>query len=413
MRNKILIFQGQITSPFFLNEINFIKKFYDIEGIFFYDKNCQRDLNNIIQKNKLDNNVCYNITLHLSDYIKAFFAPKPVELYKELKSIMWKKHFFHKSLYILYYFVYAFKTYNILKVKNISKKSLCLYSFWLSRNAYAMYYLNEKLFEGKAFMCSRAHGYDLYEDRNKLNYLPFRQLFAEKINLLSFISNDGLSYFIRKYDVKNDAEVHYLGTFNQYQIQKKIKEKNDICILSCSSIIEVKRLDLIINLLKRLDGMKIKWVHFGSGSLSDEIKNLAKEKLSNTSIRFDFKGHLDNNQVLIEMDNIDADFFLSMSDSEGLPVSMMEALSYGIPIVSRDVGGIGEIVNDKTGFFYDVNQEVTSLKKFFEIRVNSPEKYFEISQNCIAFWKEFFDGAKNYEDFFGNRLKYLSSLSNE
>ena len=32
--------------------------------------------------------------------------------------------------------------------------------------------------------------------------------------------------------------------------------------------------------------------------------------------------------------------FINMSDSEGVPVSIMEALSIGIPVIARAVGGI-------------------------------------------------------------------------
>ena len=45
----------------------------------------------------------------------------------------------------------------------------------------------------------------------------------------------------------------------------------------------------------------------------------------------------------------DFDLFVNMSLSEGIPVSIMEAISFGIPIIATNVGGNAEIVNDETG----------------------------------------------------------------
>jgi len=41
--------------------------------------------------------------------------------------------------------------------------------------------------------------------------------------------------------------------------------------------------------------------------------------------------------------------FINTSSSEGIPVSMMEAQSFGIPILAMDVGGVREIVGPQTG----------------------------------------------------------------
>jgi colanic acid/amylovoran biosynthesis glycosyltransferase len=41
--------------------------------------------------------------------------------------------------------------------------------------------------------------------------------------------------------------------------------------------------------------------------------------------------------------------FLSLSSREGLPVSLMEAISCGIPLLATTVGGVSEVVNENTG----------------------------------------------------------------
>ena len=44
-----------------------------------------------------------------------------------------------------------------------------------------------------------------------------------------------------------------------------------------------------------------------------------------------------------------ADVFVNVSSSEGLPVSIMEAFSYGIPAIATAVGGMPEIVTEDCG----------------------------------------------------------------
>ena len=62
-----------------------------------------------------------------------------------------------------------------------------------------------------------------------------------------------------------------------------------------------------------------------------------------------------------------ADIFLSTSLYEGLPISILEAMSIGLPIVASDVTGNCDVIeNGKSGFLYelkDINMAVYYLKK--------------------------------------------------
>ena len=53
-------------------------------------------------------------------------------------------------------------------------------------------------------------------------------------------------------------------------------------------------------------------------------------------------GNTEKNQLLR-----DADIFILPSYNEGLPVSIIEAMSWGIPVISTKVGGIPELLEDE------------------------------------------------------------------
>jgi glycosyltransferase involved in cell wall biosynthesis len=91
--------------------------------------------------------------------------------------------------------------------------------------------------------------------------------------------------------------------------------------------------------------------------------------------------------------------FLNTSSSEGLPVSMMEAISNGIPIVATNVGGVSEIVNDVTGFLipkdFDYHMFENALKFVFENISKSEVRREKIR----CFWRENYCAEKNYNSF--------------
>ena len=58
------------------------------------------------------------------------------------------------------------------------------------------------------------------------------------------------------------------------------------------------------------------------------------------------KGNVDNAALLEDYITENYYLFVNVSSSEGIPVSIMEASSVGIPCLATDVGGTGEIISD-------------------------------------------------------------------
>ena len=88
----------------------------------------------------------------------------------------------------------------------------------------------------------------------------------------------------------------------------------------------------------------VKFVLCGSGSEADEdsIKKLIKEQ--GVSGNIEFPGWVRNAKKDTELRA--ADLFFLPSYNEGMPMSILDAMGYGLPIISTNVGGIPKIVHD-------------------------------------------------------------------
>jgi len=249
---------------------------------------------------------------------------------------------------------------------------------------------------------ARAHGSDLYEERTGNGYLPLMWFLPEKLDSIFFISENGRSYFQDKLRTGGPGlKVSYLGTFRPCEASCT-GENGDFIIVSCSNMIALKRIDLIIKALSLVTtSRKLQWIHFGEGALKDELKDLAARSMSHLeNIRYRFMGYLPNNELLKFYSSNRVDLFLNTSSSEGIPVSIIEAQSFGIPVIATDVGGVREIVRSGTGSLLDPDFSPADLAKIIEqyIAMDS-DKTGEIRKKAFENWKMNFSAEDNYHNF--------------
>ena len=145
----------------------------------------------------------------------------------------------------------------------------------------------------------------------------------------------------------------------------------------------------------------IQWIHVGDGVLKEQILQQCKEELKEDSYKF--LGNLENEKIIPLYADLDVDFFVNLSDSEGIPVAIMEALSFGVPVIARDVGGIKEIVKSDNGLVLGTIEDIEAVqeqvKKFIDIRYTNIELYQKYSYNARKEWEENFSASKNYKLF--------------
>ena len=274
------------------------------------------------------------------------------------------------------------------------------YSYWFYDIALAAVKLRDYFNIDKKSAISRAHGYDIYTYRNSTNYLPLREYLLKNIDKVYTCSKNGRDYLKNLYPGYDDKiEVAYLGS-RDHGI-KLVEEGHIFHIVSCCHISPVKRMDLLAKSLATLkdSGLELKWTHFGGGDGLEELKEYSKENLSFMEVNF--AGSVKNAELMEYYQKEIVDLFVNTSSSEGLPVSIMEACSFGIPSIATNVGGTSEIVKDgETGFLLDANFELKYLGEKIKYMCElSKEEKQALRERCRNLWMEDFCAENNFARF--------------
>jgi glycosyltransferase involved in cell wall biosynthesis len=283
---------------------------------------------------------------------------------------------------------------NVVKNESLSPEDTIVYSYWQSPGALAAVMLKKQ--HGFHTVC-RAHGGDVYAERHNPAYLPLQSEVIKGLEKLYIISEDGKNYLSTKYpDIKNKLEVRRLGTKNPGRTGKQ-SDDDTLRIISCSYVVPVKRLELLIDALK-LCQHKIEWTHIGDGPLFESIKSKAKELPSHITARF--LGNKKNNEIFDYYATNVVDLFINVSSTEGIPVSIMEVFSFGIPAIATDVGGTRELVNSSTGRLVNKNIDSKQLALVIdEMAQLSKEEIKEMGLSALEKWQEEYSADRNFTAF--------------
>ncbi len=288
------------------------------------------------------------------------------------------------------------------------------YSFWGLEGAYALILLR-KAFPSMRIV-SRFHGADLYRERGTENVLPFRPSLGNELDRLYFISGHGRNYWLRTYPCADPgrAAVRLLGCVPT-EAGPAVPAGGTLRLFSCSSTIPLKRIDLLIRAISLVSGSTpVHWTHIGGGNELDSLRETAHALLAGKPhIRYDFTGPLPNEMIRPLYVREGAGLFISVSGSEGLPVSMMEALSVGIPLMGTDVGGVSELICADTGILLPKDPSPVEIAGALERYFLLPaEEKRRLSENACMLWSERYDADKNAARFTAELEDLCASVAN-
>lgn len=181
------------------------------------------------------------------------------------------------------------------------------------------------------------------------------------------------------YKVKYKIPIIY-NPVNLAKFQEVSLDRNDnyVTFIIVARLVPVKNHQLLLDAfertLKNFKNIRLKIV--GDGPLKETLI----QHTHNLGIfsKIDFLGQQDNIPYILKT----ADVFVLCSIYEGLPLSILEAMAAGLPIISTNVGGIKDIVKDN-GILVESNNVKALSEAMLELAKNE-EKRKKMSENSLT-----------------------------
>ena len=222
------------------------------------------------------------------------------------------------------------------------------------------------------------HGWDQsYADEIHLKPLYLKKWFNEASCILVLSSNfknqlERLNIIAPIYITSTKVDDEYLKSFD-------INSRDGIIrnILFLSRVEEDKGIFIALEVYKMLKAshLEIKFFVAGSGSALDRAKKFVSEnKLRGVT----FFGHITGDKLIEALRDSQLYLFPTFFP-EGLPTSILEAMAFGLPVITRPVGGIRDFfVNDKMGYLIE-SKDPFDFYNAIEALLLDPEKCKRIS----------------------------------
>ncbi|MBK0033752.1 glycosyltransferase [Erwinia sp. S43] len=182
------------------------------------------------------------------------------------------------------------------------------------------------------------------------------------------------------------AGVKVVKINNPIHFRYHVKEQRYFTALSVGRLNNQKGFDRLLKIWSIFSKGNDNWVLniAGDGELMDELKSLAIELGIENKVNF--LGKINNLETYYKQ----SDVFLMTSRYEGLPMVLLEAKSWSLPVIAYDCPtGPREIINNNTdGYLIKDDDHVSFIEKLNEISVSDATLY-ELSASASETFKPF------------------------
>lgn len=220
-------------------------------------------------------------------------------------------------------------------------------------------------------LVSRAHGGDVYSEASGWPQLPFQAPALSACDKVYCVSEHGRRYLAAKFPAS--AASLSVARIGSMDIGLAAPRSHDgrVKIMSVSAMDSNKRVALIAEAVVRLSQRcPVSWLHLGEGVEMEQVRRIVGS--ANSSLEVRLPGWVARDNVASELASGAHDVVVNASQSEGVPVSLIEAQCAGLPVVATDVGGSAEAALPSLNVLVDPTVDPATLAEAIERATRLP-----------------------------------------
>jgi len=241
------------------------------------------------------------------------------------------------------------------------------------------------------------HGWNANFEAFLLCHTLARLLFSKIYNLadITLVLSSSFESSLRRLGIKNKVVVETTMIGNEIADEKEVmlalrnkETSKTLKVLFLSRIVRSKGIYEAINafhIVREETNASIRMLVAGDGPELPKVKNLT-QKARLTDIHF--LGYVTGERK--KATYLEADIFIFPTYSEGLPISVLEAMYFGLPVITRPVGGIKDFFeHGKHGYFTE-SKEPSEFAKYLELLLSDTQKRLDMSRYNHEYAKRHF-----------------------
>lgn len=220
------------------------------------------------------------------------------------------------------------------------------------------------------------------------------RFFLRDVDRIIVLGDEWKNKIVRIEPLANITVIH-----NSVDIPNKMVKWNDrpFKILFLGVLVPRKGvIDLLeaLSLLKNKGKLKnIQLIIAGNGEQEYELNNKSQKLGLKETVKFVGWVNKSGREKLL----LNSQLLVLPSYHEGLPMSILEAISYGMPVITTDVGDVNSaVINNKNGFLIRPGDVVSLEKHIYEIS-NNKDEYNKMSNYSRKLAEEKFSSKKFFE----------------
>lgn len=237
---------------------------------------------------------------------------------------------------------------------------------------------------------TRVHRFDLYDDAFTPPFQPWTDVYAT-LRASVTVADQGLRYLLERGVPGERLHLARLGT--PPMPRAAASDDGTWRVLSVSFLRPEKRVPLLaqalVALARQRPQQRIQWTHLGDGPQRRSVEAALAGAPSNLAV--DLRGPATPAEVQAHYAQQPVDLFVQVSDSEGLPVAILESLAAGVPVLATDVGGVAEAVDAGVGRLIPATVDAAAIVSALATLLDDPSTWAARRAAALHRWATQFD----------------------